>query len=63
MEDLRGVIKRVLVEFFEKEFFLKFVCERWYYYEWRFVDDFWEVEEYVKVFIFIIDNRNGKGEF
>ncbi|WCN29061.1 hypothetical protein [Thermococcus kodakarensis] len=61
-EDLRGATKRVSVELLEKEPLPKPARERWYYYEWRPADDSWEAEEYVKVPILIIDNRNGKGE-
>ncbi|WP_367884480.1 hypothetical protein [Thermococcus sp. JCM 11816] len=61
-EDLRGgATKRVSVELLEKEPLPKPARERWYYYEWRPADDSWEAEEYVKVPILIIDNRNGKG--
>lgn len=61
-EELRGATKRVAVALLEKEPLPKPAREGGYHYVWGTADDSWEAEEYVKVPILIIDNRDGKGE-
>lgn len=61
-KDLRGTSKRVTIETLEKDALPKPAHAGWYHYEWRPAEDSWEAEDYIKVPLLIIDNRDGKGE-
>ncbi|NJE03498.1 hypothetical protein E3E27_05020 [Thermococcus sp. MV11] len=61
-EDLDGTWKRVELEILEKEPLPSPVREGGYHYEWRLAEDSWEAEDFLKVPLLIIDNRNGRGK-